>query len=54
MKLQELCSDCGYQFRQVRHLSIRTWVCPKCGVKHDRDINAAINIKREGIRLLSA
>ena len=38
------CSDCGHVLEALP-LSIREWCCPKCGVVHDRDMNAAINLK---------
>lgn len=48
----QICNKCGYKNKQVKDLSIRKWICPHCGVKHDRDINAAINIKNEGIKII--
>ena len=47
------CSVCGYKKRDLR-LSDREWICPNCGMKHDRDINAAMNIFFEGQRMLTA
>ena len=41
------CSACGHTLRELK-LSQREWTCPSCGVKHDRDINAANNIKLVG------
>ncbi len=42
------CSACGYKNENLS-LSERQWTCPECGSHHDRDINAAINIKQAGI-----
>ena len=49
----QTCSCCGALHPEMKDLSIRTMRC-SCGCKIDRDYNAAINIKEEGLRLLSA
>ena len=42
-KTSQICSSCGYD--DGKHtLDVRQWTCPQCGVHHDRDVNAAINI----------
>jgi putative transposase len=43
----KLCSSCGHLLDELP-LSVREWDCPVCGAHHDRDINAAINIKLVG------
>ena len=45
-----LCHSCGYKYDELR-LSEREWVCESCGVLHDRDVNAALNILGEALRL---
>ncbi|VXD20214.1 transposase (fragment) [Planktothrix serta PCC 8927] len=48
----KLCSNCFYQVSEMP-LDVREWTCPDCGSDHDRDGNAAINIRAEGIRMLA-
>ena len=51
----QLCHWCGYRSRNLKNLKIRKWDCPHCGHKGiDRDWNAAINIKVEGLRILGS
>ena len=45
------CSNCGTKHKEiVNSLAVRDWTCPTCGFHHDRDINAAINIRQQGIK----
>lgn len=48
----KICSECGYVYSELT-LAMREWDCPSCGKHHDRDLNAAINIAREGRRILN-
>lgn len=47
----QLCHKCGYRNKELK-LTEREWLCPECGAHHDRDYNAAQNIKAFGIKML--
>jgi len=47
-----LCSNTLLQIPKM-DLSVRAFDCPHCGQRHERDVNAAINIRNEGLRLLA-
>lgn len=48
----QICSHCDHKDGK-KVLSVREWTCGNCGTHHDRDINAAINIKNKGLELIS-
>jgi putative transposase len=47
----QLCSTCGHRHKDVKNLALREWTCPSCKDKHQRDLNASINLRNEALRL---
>ena len=47
----QTCNCCGKKFSITKDLNVRNWICPNCKTELDRDINAAINILNEGLKL---
>lgn len=50
----QLCSHCGFKNEVVKNLSVRKWICPECGVEHNRDHNAAINLCNDAINKIKS
>ena len=48
----KLCDECGWQYKELK-LSEREWTCRNCGTRHDRDVNAALNVLTEAERLFT-
>jgi putative transposase len=46
------CHGCGHLLDDL-DLDIRQWTCPECGTRHDRDTNAALNIKAAGLAVFA-
>ena len=42
------CSACGHKLEKLA-LSVREWTCPACGTIHDRDVNAAVNLRNNAV-----
>ena len=49
----KLCSNCGYKNEKLT-LETRKWTCPSCGKKHNRDINAAVNLRNNALSTLGS
>lgn len=47
------CSGCGHVVASLP-LQIRNWTCPECTTEHDRDINAAVNVKAAGLAVIAS
>jgi putative transposase len=45
----EICSNCGHRVEKMPMYK-RAWVCPTCGMSHDRDVNAAINLENYAVK----
>lgn len=52
-KSSQTCHVCGFEDSSLKDLNIREWACPWCLTTHDRDINAAINIKIQGLKTIN-
>lgn len=48
----KVCSACGFTATSMP-LNVREWVCTNCGVTHDRDVNAAVNLRAAGLAVLA-
>ena len=47
----QVCNKCEYKNEEVKDLSVRKWICPRCGFEHDRDVNASVNVMFEGLKI---
>ena len=46
----QICHCCGFKNPITKNLKVRSWACPECGAEHNRDVNAAINLKQNAIK----